>query len=58
MGAYFPLTFNTHISFQSCNRHSSFSPTTFFEIAVYTMRLRSGIRFSLYSCHKVSYSDP
>ena len=23
MGAYFPLTFNTHISFQSCNRHST-----------------------------------
>ena len=23
MGAYLPLTFNTHISFQSCNRHST-----------------------------------
>ena len=40
MWAYFLLIFNSHISFQSCNRRSTIdirrhSPTTFFEIAVY-----------------------
>ena len=43
MGAYFLLIFNTHIFFSVLespfdNRHSSFSPTTFFEIAAYLTR--------------------
>ena len=46
MGDYiFLLIFNTHISFQSCNRrsaihwHSLFSPTTFFEIGVFVQEM-------------------
>ena len=47
MEDYLLLIFNTHISFQSCNRrfdnwHSSFSPTTFFDIAVNTRYLPKG----------------
>ena len=39
---YFLLIFNTHISFQSCNCdwHSTFSPTTFFEIGLFKLCLQ------------------